>query len=437
MQTQRDTLTLPMTILVNLNIMVGAGVFINTIPLAHLSGSLSFMVYLAVGLLMLPLALTVARLLQIYPGGNFYTFAEPLGIASSFASTWIYFVAKLATSALTIRLSSILLQDLVPALATVPIFAVDSVLLAILLALNLRGLRTSMLVQYVLTIGKLTPILFVIGAGILFFNEPSATTPLVIDWHAIIYGVPVALFALMGFEAACAISNRVENPGRNAPRALIIAASIALTLICSYQFLYTWVMGSTTMMYHSFINTIPIFLQRVVPNSLRLRQALASLFHLGMLAATLSVSYGILFTNHWNLYTLAKHQLIPLCGHLTRLNRFGIPTLCILVEGLICVVYLTQLTQKFYFQQISGFGTVVAYTFSTLALMAYARAHNDRTLLLLALWALCSSTLLMAASIKSFFMYDTWPLTLVGFFIGAGYLFYHGCQSPLRQKYGE
>ena len=84
-------LSLLSAIFINVNIMLGAGIFINTSTLAQKTGLLGAGMYLLVGLLMLPLILSIAHLLRLHPAGGFYIFAKKeISPFMGFFSGWSY-----------------------------------------------------------------------------------------------------------------------------------------------------------------------------------------------------------------------------------------------------------------------------------------------------------------------------------------------------------
>ncbi len=56
--------------------MLGAGLFINMNILAKKAGLVGALSYFLVGLLMLPLIVSIMQLLKIHPSGGFYTFGS-------------------------------------------------------------------------------------------------------------------------------------------------------------------------------------------------------------------------------------------------------------------------------------------------------------------------------------------------------------------------
>ncbi len=144
----KQTLSLKEAILININIMLGSGIFINTVLLAKNSALLSGCMYLLNGALVLPLILSMAALMRIHPRGGFYTFgAQEIGSFAGFFSAWSYFIGKLASAALMIHTAFLLIQTIIPALQQINILFLDVGALLCFTALNLLHMNVSMSVQ--------------------------------------------------------------------------------------------------------------------------------------------------------------------------------------------------------------------------------------------------------------------------------------------------
>jgi amino acid transporter len=152
-------LSLPAAILININIMLGTGVFVNTVELVKRTGGLGFLCYLMIGVLMLPLIISFAHLLKLYPTGGFYGFAKAeMGPLAGFISTWSYFIAKMASAGLMVHVSISLLQKLIPALSTVHSLILDAGVFTLFTLLNLQGLKTGSKIQAGFMVFKLVPL---------------------------------------------------------------------------------------------------------------------------------------------------------------------------------------------------------------------------------------------------------------------------------------
>ena len=75
---KEQKLSLTSAIFINLNIMMGAGLFINTVVLSQQMQASSIFYLSTIGLLMLPLVFTMSKLVAHFPSGGFYSFAKPL-----------------------------------------------------------------------------------------------------------------------------------------------------------------------------------------------------------------------------------------------------------------------------------------------------------------------------------------------------------------------
>jgi len=364
---QEQKLSLPMAILVNVNIMLGAGIFINTAELARMAGALGAFGYPGVALLMLPLILSIATLLRIHPGGGFYEFgARGIAPVAGFLSSWSYFTGKLASAAIMIHAAVSLIQEVIPVFAAANTLVIDVVILTLFTFLNMLNVRIGSAVQALFMGMKLVPIIFVILCGIAFISGTHFGGEHLI-WQGMPSMVPLLIYATIGFEAACSLSGKIEDPAKNAPRAVLYSYAFVIGIAFLYQFIFYGVLGNVLawldyrMIFSSFISAVmPIGTGGLV-------QFMLPLF---VASSALGGAYGILFSNNWNLHTLASHGHIFGARLLRRLNLHGIPTACVIVEGFICLLYLLITRGKqIPLQQIAALGCLLAFAISALSLL--------------------------------------------------------------------
>ena len=140
---EKYRLSLWSAIFINVNIMLGAGIFINTAVLAQRAGSLGFVSYLLVGIMMLPLILATTKLLSKFPDCGFYGFGKGAGAPFvGFVSAWSYFIGKLASGALVIYIATKLLQSSIPAISVISTPLLASVVILIFMMLNMLQMKT-------------------------------------------------------------------------------------------------------------------------------------------------------------------------------------------------------------------------------------------------------------------------------------------------------
>jgi len=336
----QNTLSLPAAILININIMLGAGIFINTAVVAQRAGVLGAMCYALVGVLMLPLILSIAHLLTMHPTGGFYAFGKKeINSFAGFISAWSYFVGKLASAMLMIHISVLLLQQLIPAIAAYNPLIIDGGILGLFIALNMFNMQTGSAIQVVFMMFKIIPIIFAVLAGLVLFNGAHIGTQHRL-WAGIPSTLPLVLYAIIGFEAACSLSSKIRDAHKNASRAVLISFAIVIAITCLYQFLFYAALGTTLAGHVDYRQVFPALIANVLPHTTTAANMLATILHLAIASSALGGSYGIIYSNTWNLYTLAqyKHTLLP--NVLTRLNRNNIPWVCVLIEGAVCLMYL-------------------------------------------------------------------------------------------------
>lgn len=402
---QQQYLSLRSAILININIMLGAGIFLNTTRLSGPAGIASSCGYLLIGFLMLPLVLSIARLTNMYPSGGFYTFARAeINPFAGFMSAWSYLIAKLASGSLMMHFSLSLIQQLIPLFASVNILVLDTLAIGLFVFLNTRNVQTGSRIQTAFTIFKLIPISFAIFTGLYLFNGTNATQIHRI-WSGIPSILPLLVYAAMGFEAACLICNKMKDPERDAPRAILISYSIVLTVAALYQFAFYGALGTTladlATLKSSFLYPFPALLAKLMPSSPVLATKLQGILHLALASSALGGSYGIMFSNTWNLHTMASNNHLFFKRLFTWVNKHSIPVACVALEGIVYVIYLyvsggVQDT----LQQLSVIGTVSAYTISVIALL---KAKIRRPELAISTWipllGLFSCTLFITTSL--------------------------------------
>lgn len=407
-------------ILININVMLGTGMFINTTELAKRSGSWGSISYLTVGILLLPLILCISELLKRYPAGGFYSFGKPLHPFAGFISSWTYFTAKLASASLMIHTAVVLIQTIIPAIQHIPTLWLDSILITIFTCLNLYNIKTGTSIQTAFVVGKIIPLIFLtLSACILFdYHLIFATTH---SWHTITSTLPLVLYATIGFEAACSLSSRIKNAKVNAPKALLLSYGIAITILSLYQLMFYGILGSSLETIGNFTKPFPALIGHLPAITPLLQTKIITILHLAIACSALGGSYGILFSNSWNLYTLASYKHTFLANNLTNLNRYQTPWLCVLIEGMCCMIYLISTGgHQITLQQISALGCIMAYTISVLALILLAKKESNASMQWLALFGLLNCIALTANCLYSLASNSSYSLVAFSILLIAG-----------------
>lgn len=398
-------------VLVNFNVMFGTGIFINTVVLAQLAGFFGFLSYLIVALLLVPLIICTGALLRFYPDGGFYAYAsKTISPLAGFISAWAYFTGKLASAALLVHVFSSFITTLLPSLATINILILDSAVICLFAWLNLLHMKTGRTIMYTFMVFKVTPILFAILSSLYLYNFWSVP-PQTLLWDGIPMAIPIVLFAFTGFEVCCSLSGSLENAEKNGPRVVFLTYGVVVSITILYQLFLFLTAGTQLMTQQNYLGVFPSLFSVLLPNNIVVAHHLTALLHIALACASLGGSYGIIFSNHWNLYTLAKHNHTFFAPLLTRLNHHAIPAACILVEALFCICYLlfTQGTVVV-LQQISVLGSVIAYAMSMIGLICANKQYHFLRPHWLAWLALASCTFFVGACIRNFYFNGLYAL---------------------------
>jgi APA family basic amino acid/polyamine antiporter len=379
MSTESHKLSLWAAIFININIMIGIGLFVNTTVLAQSLGAFGWAAYAALAVLLLPLILSIAKLVELYPSGGFYTYArESLHPFAGFVSAWCYFTAKLASATLMIHTSVQLLQQIIPVIAQINPFALDLLFISLFIGLNMFHMRAGKSVQVVFLCMKLVPILFVLLTGLFLFSVDNLSAATLAPMQ-FVGAIPLVLFAALGFEATTSLSNNIKDAKRNGPRAILISYLIVVSLNILYQLFFYGVVGSALAQANNFLQAFPLLINSCCGGG-SLASSIQNICNIAIASSALGGAFGILFSNSWNLHTLALNGHIINPKFFLKENRFGIPFACILAEGAIFLIYLIGTHgSQIPLQQIAAFGSSIAYSLSILSLLVITlskKAHN-------------------------------------------------------------
>lgn len=410
----RHLLSVRAAIFITLNIMLGTGVFINTVVLTQKAGPWSVFLYLIGGALMLPLIMSFARLTQVHSGTDFYAFGASINPFYGYISTWGYFMSKLSTASLGLFVFSSFVQKTIPALVNVPTLGIAFTVLSLFSVLNLLGTRVGSIIQTVFLTAKLFPLLGAIALAFAYF-EPFALPPVHEFLPLLPISLPLVLFCFLGFEATCSLSRIIENPRKNASRVILFSFALLLLLTTLYQLFFYAALGSTLAEQPNYLSAFPLLVAKTAPWA---GNFLPNLFSLAVATSAMGGAYGVLYSNMWNLYSLADQNHLPFSSSLTRLNRFQIPLFCVAAEALaVCIYLLSTHGSQIPLQYISTLGCLITYTISVISLIRLKPSS-------LAYAGLASCTIALWICFKGFIATSLTPLFGFGLILLVGTLLF-------------
>ena len=221
-----------------INSVVGAGIFGLPARVHELLGAYALIAYLACAGLVLLIVLCFAEVGSRFSrtGGPYLYAYETFGPVVGFQVGWLVWLTRVTAFAALCNLLLEYLAHFWPA-ATSPGWrvAVVTAVVAVIAAVNIRGVRPAALVANVFTIGKLVPLVLFVTVG-LFFIEPASfvpkSTPGALDFSS---AMLLLVFAFTGFETATVPAGEVREPQRNLPFAILTAMAVIAPLYLLVQ----------------------------------------------------------------------------------------------------------------------------------------------------------------------------------------------------------
>ncbi len=231
----------------NINIIVGAGIFMLPAIVAENLGMASIWAYLLSGGLMMLIMLCFADIGSkiTVTGGAYAYIGKTFGPFAGFITTnlFVFGAAVTANAAVANGLADTL-SYFFPAFKLYWVRTGFFLLVFSTLALvNVRGLRQGMFVVNFNTIAKLVPLLL-IALGGWFFMEPqhlsAGSAPALDDIGKMAL---ILIFAFAGSETALNVSGEIRDPQRNIPRGILVSMGIVLVLFILIQLSAQGILG--------------------------------------------------------------------------------------------------------------------------------------------------------------------------------------------------
>ena len=376
-------------ILISVNIIVGAGIYINMNKLAVCTGVWGGLIYWLGALILLPIVLCLAELAMHNPmPGGMYVYARKyLHPMVGFMSGWSYFMAKATSVALLVHVFVSFFEEMIPSLSVYTSSYLSLGVIALLIFLNSCGVTIGGIIQYFFATMKFIPILFIMIAAWNCFN-PQNISWVWQDSFEIGAALPLVVFALLSFEVVCSIGHLVSEP-KKIRFIILMAFGLVSFLYGILQFLMFGSLG-----YFLGVSSKPVMTLGIIafPQFEYLTYLVNGLIFTSVIAG----AFGVLTSNCWNLFALAKDKLLPGNQYFMFLTKKNIPLVCLLIEGMISGCILMISSDLIALQNMAVFCVCITYFLNCCA--AFIAVQQDKTIAL-SIWipamALVSSFYLM------------------------------------------
>ncbi len=339
-QTQQHKISLTTAILMNINIMVGSGILFGPGIIAGISGNASFLTWLLVAFMFLPIVLCTVELSRMFPGsGGFYAYAkEGLGARAGYWAGWLYivgytFVGAMETLALRKTLISAFNLDWPWLVESHFLFYLFAVIVFTLL--NFLSLRLLSKILNSITIAKIIPLIVLIVLIPFVFNCSFTITGR--ELAALPDSLSMAIFGYFGFEYCASISHHIENNARNAPLSILVAFFITAFLYTLFHFGALNVMGMENLATQG----APAFATYITLPIPYLKGLLMLLIPVASAIALFGAANGVMNSNSTMLHAMADEQLFHSSSLLRGLTRAHRPYIMILIQAVAIFIITT------------------------------------------------------------------------------------------------
>lgn len=214
---------------IGVNQVLGSGVFLIPASLAAQVGGWSWMAVGLVGVLAMLIALNFAEAGSRFDGtGGAYLYTRAaFGRFASFEVGWMLWVTRATSWAAVINGLADALGYYWPAMrAGGPRVTLISVVILVIMAINVRGIRQSAFVVNVLTIAKLTPLVIFIAVGLPYVAGAALVPDQALTWAQVSASALPLIFAYGGYEAVPVPAGEARNPKVDVPFAMIMTIVI-------------------------------------------------------------------------------------------------------------------------------------------------------------------------------------------------------------------
>ena len=211
-----------MTLALVVGSVIGSGIFYLPIALAPLGGSVPIG-WLISGIGIMAMAYCASRIVSPDGGGIQAYVEHELGATAGFIVTWVTWWSSCIGNPAVALATAAALASIMPSLAG-HLVVLSAIFLALLTAINMRGIRKAGELAVVTVLIKVLPLIAVVVIAAVLGAKGNSLHPIDVpppSMGNIATASALCLFALTGFEFALSPVGKIREPERNLSRALV------------------------------------------------------------------------------------------------------------------------------------------------------------------------------------------------------------------------
>lgn len=220
------------------NTIIGAGIFGLPSKVTALIGGYSLLAFVVcaaiVGFIVLCFAEVASRFRET--GGMYLYAREAFGAVVGFEVGWLYWIVRVTTFAANCNLLLAYLGVFLPS-ANEGIWRIGLIIsvVSILTAVNFLGVKESVILTNIFTVGKIVPLLIFAAVGVFFIQPANFSFEITPTYDSFSSAVLLLIYAYVGFEAAVIPAGETKDPQKNVPFALLVALAFCAGLFIIIQ----------------------------------------------------------------------------------------------------------------------------------------------------------------------------------------------------------
>ena len=220
------------------NTIIGAGIFGLPSKVAALIGGYSLLAFVACALIIGFIVICFAEVASRFSetGGMYLYAKEAFGAVVGFEVGWLYWIVRVTTFAANCNLLLAYLSFFVPSAdkGILRILLISFVVI-LLTTVNFLGVKMSVILTNIFTVGKIVPLLIFCAVGLFFIQPANFTFDVAPGYTSFSSAVLLLIYAYVGFEAAVIPAGETKEPQKNVPFALLTALAFCAVLFIIIQ----------------------------------------------------------------------------------------------------------------------------------------------------------------------------------------------------------
>jgi len=233
----RPVITRPMLTVFVIGDVLGAGIYALVGEVAGETGGAIWTGFLLAGVLAAFTAGSYAELVTKYPQAAGAALYAHKAYKRPFLTFMVAFAVVCSGVASAATLATAFGGDYLAEFVTLPKILVGFGFLALLAAINFRGIKESIRLNLGLTAVELTGLVLVVAIGLVFLLDGGGDASRALEFAegdavplVILSGASLAFFALIGFEDSVNVAEETQEPRKTFPPALFTGLAVALVV---------------------------------------------------------------------------------------------------------------------------------------------------------------------------------------------------------------